>query len=487
MPAPPFNYASLTGGFNTYNAYDDLADSEARDVSNVQGTFAGAIVKRGGFSTVATVTNPLKSLHAPVQLHVVGGDNVAGTLIRIDVTNGTQVTLKSGLTVGTLWEWVVAPSIGGQGSAYGMDGTNTPQQWNSLGSGTTASAWTATDPGGTVPNGTYCVFHQNQVFVTGVAANPSRVYWSGLGDPTAWNPANLNGSGFMDFDPGDGDSISGIGRVGPYLAVFKSRKTWILVDPATATARRLSDSIGCMSHRSIASGVEGLYFLSLDRVYVTNGSKITPLSDKIQPTVEAIRTRGQAAGCYINQHYYLSVNLNGSPNDTILDYDARLQSWWKHPIGVSQWAVQPSYGTTTVVPYAANASSGLVSKAFQPGVFQDNGSNFTWSWSGPWQSPTFYRRRRFPTPYFRKRLRQIRYDGLGQVDFSLCKDFNTAPTLVASDIFSNSSITKEARAYGQGVANVFSIVFSGTYPTQGQVNQYTLMVKDRADAMVTSY
>ena len=46
------------------------------------------------------------------------------------------------------------------------------------GVGSTAN-WTATDSGGTVPNGKFLVYNQNQVFVSGVAANPSRVYWSG--------------------------------------------------------------------------------------------------------------------------------------------------------------------------------------------------------------------------------------------------------------------------------------------------------------------
>lgn len=481
MPAPPFNYVDFRGGFNTYNSYDQLADDEARDLSNVQGTTAGAIVKRGGFQLYATLASTVASVHAPSDSSLLIAADNTGKLISVTGGGATLTTLKTGLAVGVPWQWVRGPAIGAQGPSYGMDGdaADTPQQWNEV-AGTTTN-WTATDAGGAVPNGKFCMLFQNQVYVAGTVSNPSRLYWSGIADPTAWNPANLNGSGFMDFDPNDGQAITGLGQVGPYVLVFKTRKTWVLVSAATATARKLSDQVGLTSSRSVASGAEGTYFLGDNRVYVTNGSKLTPVSDKITPTLQSFNP---VCACYANQHYYLAGSDQGGAS-LVLDYDARLGSWWKHTMTgayINSWTV-PYVNGVGLVPFAAFGSK--ISKAFQSGVYQDNGANFTWSWSGPWQSPTFYRRRRFPTPFQRKRMRQIRYDGLGQVDLSLCKDFNTTPTAIASDIFGNSSITKEGRVYGQGVANAFSLVFSGTYPTTAQINQYTLLVSDRRDGLVS--
>src|SRR5205085_1935203 len=124
-----------------------------------------------------------------------------------------------------------------------------------------------------------------------------------------------------------------------------------------------------------------------------------PTIDSIQPAV-----RSQAAGACFAGHYYLSIPVTGAANDTTLDWDSTLGSWWKHSFGSSQFSVWHPTGTAQL--YSAKATAAFVDQAFVSGVLQDNGANFAWVWRGPWQSPTFYRRRRFPTPYFRKRLRQ---------------------------------------------------------------------------------
>jgi hypothetical protein len=432
----------------------------------------------------------------------------AGGTSLYSITGGGVVTaIKTGLTNNARWEWVSAPVVSGQGPNFGLNGVDTPQQWS--GSGNTV-AWTATDSGGAVPNGKYSLVHQNQVLVTGTVANPSRVYWSGIADPTAWNPLNLNGSGFADFDPNDGEAISGMGTVGPYVLIAKPRKLWILVDTATATIRRLAENVGVSSHRSIAEGPEGTYFLAEDRgVYLTNGTKTTAISDVIQPTIDSFQNRALANGQYFNGHYLLSGPILSASNDTTLDWDVALQSWWKHSFGSNDWSVWHSGGGGTAPSlYSAKGTSAIVDQCFVPSVYTDNGANFTFRWAGPWQSPTFYRRRRFPTPYFRKRLRQVRVDGTGQVDFSLAKDFATTETLVRSDIFGYSSVTDNfagagnyaaadgtffggmpteghARIHSQGVARAFSNVFSSTAASPAAIYEYVLMITDRKDLVVS--
>ena len=504
MPSIPFLYSDFHGGLNTKDAYDLLADNESRAMVNVQGTTTGSITKRLGCQDLAQPTggpSMFTSLFALESVSPAIFVASGGTFLYSVTTGGTVTQIKTGLTNSTyggpFWQFVSAPVVSAQGPLFGMNGVDTPQQWS--GSGSTAS-WTNASGGVAVPNGKYCIYHQNQVFVAGVSSTPSRLYWSAIADPTNWDPASLTGAGFMDFDPNDGEAISGIGRVGPYVIVFKPTKTWILVDPATATARRLSDSVGCLTHRSIATGPEGLFFLSPDRgVYLTNGSKLTPISDKVLPTIYARTGNTQfAAGVYFNGHYYLSLaTTQATLNDTVLDFDTTLGSWWQHAFGNGasagvapfDWAILHSNPSTLyiVTPDATplGGPAGRAAQAFTPTVYQDFGANFTWSWTGPWQSPTFYRRRRFPTPYFRKRLRQIRYDGLGQVDVSLARDWGLSATSLATDVFANSTIiTPGTRKHGQGVANVFSMIFSGTYSTQATVTSYTWMVADRKDQVV---
>lgn len=465
-------------------------------------------MKRNGLSTFASPAVTLTSLFPLESISPVVLVGAGVTSLYSVSTAGAVTAIQTGLTSGLRWEFVSGPVVSGQGPLFGMNGTDTPQQWS--GSGSTAS-WTNASGGVSVPNGKYCLYSQNQVFVSGVAATPSRVFWSALSNPTNWDPASLTGAGFMDFDPNDGQVITGIGRVGPYVLVCKPRKLWILVDTATATARRLSDNVGCVAHRTIASGPAGTYFLAEDRgVYLTNGTKLTPISDKIQPTLDSVSAglRSQAAGTCFNAHYYLSLPITSTTNDTTLDWDEKLQSWWKHSFGSNQFALwHQSSGVPSL--YSAKATGAKVDQCFAPNIFQDNGANFQWVWRGPWQSPTFYRRRRFPTPYFRKRLRQLRLDGSGTVDFSLAKDFTSAETLIRSDVFNYSSagtgnwagsgnfgaadgsvyggpfMLTRARAYTLGVANAFSVVFSATSNTADTVDSYVLMMTDRRDLVVS--
>jgi hypothetical protein len=142
----------------------------------------------------------------------------------------TDISGAATITSGVNWDFVQAAASGGQGPLYAMNGTDTPLQWT--GSGNVAS-WTASS--GSVPNGTMCKLHANRVWVAGVSANPSRLYWSDVGDPRAWPAANV-----VDLDPQDGDVITGIGTIGPYLLVFKKTKTFVIYDDATGANRRLS-------------------------------------------------------------------------------------------------------------------------------------------------------------------------------------------------------------------------------------------------------
>lgn len=158
---------------------------------------------------------------------------------------------------------------------------------------------------------------------------------------------------------------------------------------------------------------------------------------------------------------------------------------------------------------SGKSTAAIVDTCFVPGVNVDNGSPFTWRWAGPWQSPSFYRRRLFPTPYYRKRLRQFRCDGAGTVDFSLATDFAQVESLIQSNVFGagatsglwggsgnwagtdgtawgGAALLSRARAYSLGVANAFSIVFSSTSTTADSIDSYLLILHDRKDLVVGS-
>ena len=465
-------------------------------------------MKRGGLVTFASTSGVYTSLFAAEALATPVVIGATGTKLYKISTAGTETALTGTFSTGKRWDFVQSPVISSQGPVYGMNGTDTPQQFN----GTSLGNWTATDAGGTVPNGTMCVYSNNQVFVAGTSANPSRVTYSAIGDPTGWNPANNLGAGFLDFDPDDGQVITALGTVGPYVLVAKPRKLFVIIQPGNAAVaasiRRLSQNIGCVAHRSLAQDPNGTYFLAEDRnVYVTNGTKITPLGDLIQPTFDSLTgPRSQAVGAAIDGHYYLSVPLNSSTNDTVLDFDTVLDSWWKHSFGSNAFTIFHQSGEPQL--YSAKSTSAIVDNCFVPTAFQDNGSNFQWFWYGPWQSPSYYRRRLFPTPFYRKNLRQTRFDGNGVVDFALSKDFAAgAGVTLHTDIFNQantgsdtfggggtfgafdgtlfgSQSAQRARFFSLGYANAFSIQLSGTTDGPAAIYSYVLIMTDRRDMVV---
>src|SRR5438093_649155 len=104
MPALPFEYQTFEGGFNTKDAAFLLEDTQARDLSNLQGTTAGAIVKRNGLSTFSSPAVTLTSLfasEATASLFLIGA---GGTSLYKVTTGGVASAIKTGLTNNARWD-----------------------------------------------------------------------------------------------------------------------------------------------------------------------------------------------------------------------------------------------------------------------------------------------------------------------------------------------------------------------------------------------
>jgi hypothetical protein len=381
----PVRQTDFSGGVDTKAAPYLLAKNEARDARNVVSTARGSVRKRDGnqtfVSTFAGAPATLTSLFAAQAAATVLIATGAAKIYSIG-TGGVaaDITGAATLTSGLRWEWVEAPASGGQGPLYGVNGTDTPKQWTGAGN---VADWTATS--GTVPNGRFMLYVGNRVIVAGMPGDPSAVAACAIGDPRNWSTGGGAANGWLvRLDPNDGDAITGLGTIGPY-------------------------------------------------VYVTNGNWSRKLSDKIDPTLAGIvaAQRQNAAATFFNDHYYLAVCTSGTTNNLTVDYDTVNQSWWFHSNTVNQFARwRPGSG---VELYAAQAAAAIVDKCYVPGVLQDNGVNFTAYWLGPWIT--------FDQPFRRKRIRGIHVDGTGILDAYIAKDFALGETLVRGDIFSYAAAT----------------------------------------------
>ena len=458
MRGTPYVHADFRGGLNTKAANYLLEDNQCRFCVNVQSSTTGAVVKRNGITQVAAGTG-LTDMTGAKTIQAVEATGSDHELVMTDsqvfkVAGNIITPVASGFANG-LWTAVEATAQDSQGPVFLSNGA-VSQEWD----GTTLSSWTM-DANSTlgaentsVPAHKYSLVHESRIVIAGVS-DPSTIYWSevevGVGTkPRTWTIENQ-----QLFDPDDGDVVTGLGRVGSNMLVFKKHKVFVVYDLNTGATRRLTSNIGCVSHRSIVETPNGTFFLADNGVYVTNGSSVELVSDVITPTILGLSDGLNATAMYFRNHVYWSFPSDG----LILDYDLVLKSWWLHSVadGKAITDFSTGFSASTEQPYCVT-SDGLVGLMFEPGVYQDFGESYEWIWRGPWLAPG---QARMVYPAVRKRMKALRVDGQGQALLTLCKDFNDTESAVTPQGADGTPITN---LFGTTISTTFGpAVSDGTY------------------------
>lgn len=502
MRGTPYIFSNLGRGVNLEAAPYAISEGQARNARNFTTSPVGTIVKRNGCVTFASPGSALTSLFAlhTSTRYLIGAGSTK--LFKI-TTAGVVSDLATGLTSGRRWEFTQAPTSGGQGPLWGLNGTDTPQQWD--GSAASSSNWTAAS--GTLPNGKYITYHNNRIAIAGTTSNPSRLYLSAIVDPAGLVDGARNWATpdavTIDLDPNDGQEITGIGKVGPYLLVFKPRKTFVVLDTDSGSYRVLNSEVGCTAHRSIVETTNGTYFLGTDgAVYVTNGTTVEDISSGISPLLKSIAgsSISYAAGVFYDQRYYLSIPQSSNTCEYICEYDLETNTWWIHAIqattsntiGVTQFAILEPSGNSKL--YGALDGYTTVAEMFKDGTYQDLTNNYEAYWNGPWHA--------FGMPHIRKNLREIRVDALGQFDvytqnsFSINAEqqettywevanenieFGGSGDFGGTGTYGDDATITERRYYTPGTGRVWSIKFSSNNNLDCQIYSYTLAVDTRRD------
>lgn len=212
---------------------------------------------------------------------------------------------------------------------------DTPIQWTGAGN---AAALAGTPPVGNL----VCVAN-NFMFIAGIAATPSRIYWSNVGDPGTWTAAN-----FVDFRLSDGDSVTTILELNQNLLIFKRRSIGLLFTQSNTTTgsttlaplTEVIIGIGCPGGQCADSMPDGsVVFLGTNaHVYILQGgTSITDISDpkegsNIQPTLDGMNPARLAFSVVKvyptrNQVWISMSSSSASTHDTILIYDYQLGVW----------------------------------------------------------------------------------------------------------------------------------------------------------------
>lgn len=212
---------------------------------------------------------------------------------------------------------------------------DTPIQWTGSGN---ASALAGSPPAGNLT----CTAN-NFMFISGVAANPSRVYWSNVSDPGTWGSSN-----FIDFRYADGDSVTSIIELNQNLLIFKRRSIGLLFTQSNTvsgavTLSPLTEVIvgtGCPGGQCVENLPDGsVVFLGTNaHVYlIQGGTSVTDISDpsegsNIQPTLDSMSiSRLQYAVVKFyptrNQVWISMSSLGSTSNDTVFIYDTQVGVW----------------------------------------------------------------------------------------------------------------------------------------------------------------
>lgn len=129
------------------------------------------------------------------------------------------------------------------------------------------SALTVTKNRAGVPKGKFGFWYHNYLFVGGVSANPNRLYWSNLGDPTTFSAAD-----YVDINANDGDMLTALGGLNDELVIFKSYSIWGITGWSGTTFAATTQTgqntvskavgIGTPSHQSVVNTGRDIYYLS---------------------------------------------------------------------------------------------------------------------------------------------------------------------------------------------------------------------------------
>lgn len=499
MRGSPEVFSNFKAGVNLQAAPYSLDIDQARDALNVHTSPSGAIVKRNGCSIQAEPSVALQSLFGcrvatPVLL---GQGGTKFYKISTSASTVTELETEVTPTEGLAWEFIQAPLKETKGPIFGVNGTNTNVYWD--GSTGKLKKW----EGSGVPKGKYIIYHENRVYI----ASGSKLYWSDIINP--FNFESPNG-GSTELDPEDGQEITGLGKVGSYLLIFKDRKTFLLTDSNNGYYRRISSQIGCGSNRSIVETEQGTFFLDSDsRIVVTDGSSFNyEVGENIEPILYGVvgSNRAKVCGTFSNGYVYFSFPRSGGVNDTILEYDLLNTSWWIHRLsyatgttgGVNQF-VQLDVGKESKL-YAAGSSSTkkVVFNCFVEGRFLD-GVMYPAEWKSPWLV--------FGAPHVNKRIRTVRVDALGEYEFYAYKTFagasekedvvywessseegkweSTSPYKweegLAEEKWGGEVAVSERRYPSIGVGRAWSFRFYGETATDLEIYAYTVSALLRKD------
>jgi hypothetical protein len=352
-----------TGGLNPYLGVRQIKDNESPDMANCDFYGKGGVGSRLGYTKVGTTSTYTTAGWGLGTLHT----NTYHQMLKF-IDNGVNVVLATS-TDGAAWSNVtgttfVQKNIDGcqaAGSFYIGNGSDAMKHWD-------GAAWNVTTNG---TLGYYPTFYNNRIWVVD-ETYPERINFSGQwgasdnaesGGTTSSTLGSFSDAtaGWISFRYGSGTRVKGLKVFKNALYVFLSDAIYS-VAPASAadtfTVTLITNSVGCVSHRSIAQVEEDLMFAADDGVYslgeVANYTSVrtTNKSAKVIEIFNALDGGAKAELCaeYYNFKYHLFYSSDNTTNNACIVYDIRYKGWmkWTGMNGMAATLYEDSNGDITL-------------------------------------------------------------------------------------------------------------------------------------------
>lgn len=379
-----------------------IDDKEASAMLNCAFRESGVVTKRNGFVAVGN------SLTAPKGL---GTYYTEATREIITVDSGQPKKLS-----GNTWANLAGVAVTAASEINFTQARGKLFMWDGILGGVYYDGTTVARPG-TMPKASFGIFYKGFHIVAGVAGQPSRLFISQgadatvfTNDPTAItstedpdNPTSIPGAtvftnvssdhaNFIDISKDDGDKITGLGFFQDSAIIFKDNSIWQMTfnaGTATPVVQMITNSTGCVSHRSIDNVDNDLYFLSRRGVFILGNQpnyfssiRTNELTARVRPVIDSIQPSAytKCNGFYYKNVYHLGIPVSGANVTNTLAYDTRYQAWM-------YWdTINPNYMTEFVD--AANVShfyfipdSGSTTMMeIVDGLYSDNGQAINAYW-----------------------------------------------------------------------------------------------------------
>lgn len=369
----------FAGGTNYYAGIRDVADKESPLSTNCDFKGTGGVGNRQGYTQIGSVASSRTAIYGMGEYHTASLDYLIkfasdGAGIQLGYSTGSAWTLDTSFTFADALNLDVVEA---NSLLYSFNGSDVMKSWN-------GSTWSTVSNGKVLKYGAY---YNSRVW--GVDPSALDTLWFSVTSSADFSSA---GSGSITIFPGSGAKITALKVFkdnlyvwinGPMKGIFK-------VAPASAantfTVTMITNTIGCVSHRSVAQVENDIYFAADDGIYTLGevayytSIRTTNKSLRMQPVFDALSgtSKQRLVGRYFNFKYHLFYSLFGGQNDSCMPFDIRYQGMqdWRNIAAQDASTYTDSTGTTRF--YFGEPSTGKVHQLYSGST--DAGTAITSTW-----------------------------------------------------------------------------------------------------------